>query len=106
MLRGLRATGRDFVLTVEGTPSNAYCSSTGLCGNAKRVGHDIRPLWSSMISLVDIGSGLWPFAHNATNATVQGWYNDLDVSTEEDAGGCYVGGGVLGRPPPPPPPDA
>ena len=32
-----------------------------------------------MVSLVDIGSGLWPFAHNSTNSTVGGWWNDLDM---------------------------
>ena len=26
-------------------------------------------------SLVDIGSGLWPFAHNSTNALYGGWWN-------------------------------
>jgi hypothetical protein len=29
----------------------------------------------SMVSLVDIGSNLWPFAHNSSNATVGGWWN-------------------------------
>jgi hypothetical protein len=41
-------------------------------GNAKRVGHDISAHWISMLSLVDLGSGLWVYAHNATNATYGG----------------------------------
>ena len=62
------------VLTVEGSPDDSLLSAGGL-GNAKRVGHDISPLWGSMLSLVDIGSGLWRFAHNSTNATFGGYWN-------------------------------
>lgn len=80
MFAAIVATGREMVLTVEGSPDNTICSVQGGCGNAKRVGHDISPQFMSMLSLVDIGSGLWPFAHNATqNATAGGWYNDLDM---------------------------
>ena len=32
-----------------------------------------------MVSLIDIGAGLWPYAHNSTNATFGGWWNDLDM---------------------------
>ena len=64
------------VLTVEGNPDDALITKGGY-GNAKRVGHDISPNWSSMISLVDIGAGLWMYAHNSTNATYGGWWNDL-----------------------------
>jgi len=28
-----------------------------------------------MVSLVDIGSGLWPFAHTSVNVSVGGWWN-------------------------------
>ena len=35
--------------------------------------------WQSMLSEVDMASGLWPFAHNATGYT-GGFYNDM-VST-------------------------
>ena len=42
------------------------------------LGTDIGPQWLSMTSLVDIGSGLWGFAHNDTGSG--GWWNDLDVS--------------------------
>ncbi len=79
MFDAIVATGRPMVLTVEGSPDNTLCSGQGGCGNAKRVGHDISPNYMSMLSLVDIGSGLWPFAHNATNATQGGWFNDLDM---------------------------
>jgi hypothetical protein len=66
------------VLTVEGDPTDSVITRGGY-GNAKRVGHDISPDWGSMLSLVDIGSGLWSYAHNASNATVGGWWNDLDM---------------------------
>lgn len=78
MASAIEASGREMVLTIEGDPDNAVCTLGG-CGSAKRVGHDISPRWMSMVSLVDIGSGLWPFAHNAT-ATGSGWWNDLDSS--------------------------
>lgn len=74
MWEGIQASGRAMVLTVEGSPDDALLSAGGL-GNAKRVGHDISPLWGSMLSLVDIGSGLWPYAHNSTNATFGGYWN-------------------------------
>jgi len=78
MWAAIEASGRPMVLTVEGSPDVALCSRGGY-GNAKRVGHDINPSYSSMASLVDIGSGLWPYAHNSTNATFGGWWNDLDM---------------------------
>ena len=61
MWLGIQASGRPMVLTVEGNPPAENITQGGY-GNAKRVGHDISPSWGSMISLVDIGSGLWPFA--------------------------------------------
>lgn len=45
---------------------------TGSAGNARRVGHDISPVWSSMISLIDLGAGLWPYAHNGSLTTFKG----------------------------------
>lgn len=54
----LRGGGGLKVLTVEGSPPADIITHGGY-GNAKRVGHDISPNWGSMISLVDIGSGLW-----------------------------------------------
>ena len=66
------------VLTVEGNPDDALITKGGY-GNAKRVGHDISPNWGSMTSLVDIGAPLWPFAHNSSNPTFGGWWNDLDM---------------------------
>lgn len=69
MWSAIQASGRPMVLTVEGDPDDATITHGGF-GNAKRVGHDISPQWMSMVSLVDIGAGLWPFAHNSTNATV------------------------------------
>jgi alpha-galactosidase len=78
MWLAIEDSGREMVLTVEGAPDNTLMTAGGL-GNAKRVGHDISPQWGSMLSLVDIGSGLWPFAHNSTNATFGGFWNDLDM---------------------------
>jgi len=74
MWAAIQASGREMVLTIEGGPDNAACSRGG-CGNAHRVGHDITPLWMSMLSLVDVGSGLWPYAHNASDATYGGWWS-------------------------------
>ena len=74
MYEAIQASGREMVLTVEGAPDNALCSAGG-CGNAKRVGHDINPNWMSMVSLVDIASGLWPFAHNSSNPLYGGWWS-------------------------------
>ena len=78
MWAAIQASGRPMVLTVEGDPTDSLITKGGY-GNAKRVGHDINANWMSMVSLVDIGSGLWPFAHNSSNSTVGGWWNDLDM---------------------------
>lgn len=77
MWAAIQASGREMVLTIEGGPDNAACSRGG-CGNAHRVGHDITPLWMSVISLVDIASGLWPYASNGSEL-YGGWWNDLDI---------------------------
>ena len=61
MQQALSATGHPIVLSVEGWEDVRVLSKGGH-GQTKRVGHDISPSWGSMISLVDIGSGLWPFA--------------------------------------------
>lgn len=84
MHEAIVAAGRPMVQTDEGAPDNANCSATMACGNAKRVGHDISPSWLSMMSLVDIGSGLWPFAHNSTGQG--GWWNDLDSACSAKGG--------------------
>ena len=76
MWQGIQDSGRPMVLTVEGSPPASIITHGGY-GNAKRVGHDISPSWGSMISLVDIGAGLWPFAHGSVNAQYGGWWNDL-----------------------------
>lgn len=78
MWLAMELTQRPMVLTVEGRPTDALISQGGY-GNAKRVGHDISPTFGSMISLTDIGAGLWPFAHNSSNPTFGGWWNDLDM---------------------------
>ena len=79
MWEAIEASGRSMVLTVEANPVDVVISKGGY-GNAKRVGHDIKPFFANMLSLADIGSGLWPFAHNATGyERYGGWWNDLDM---------------------------
>lgn len=75
MWLAIEASGRPMVLTVEGHPTDSLITLGGY-GNAKRVGHDISPHWTSMTSLVDTGAGLWMWAHNSTNATYGGWFNE------------------------------
>eukprot|EP01043_Picozoa_sp_COSAG02_P001705 COSAG02_NODE_36_length_48934_cov_144.851029_30_plen_270_part_00 len=72
------ATGRKIVLSIEGGP-NITAVSAGGHGNLRRVGTDITSTWYSMIGLVDTGSGLWPYAHNATSTQGDGggFWNDL-----------------------------
>jgi hypothetical protein len=64
------------VLSIEGSPGAAVVSAGGH-GNMLRVGHDIMPFWLSMVSLIDIGSGLWPYAH--TDTGTGSFWNDLDM---------------------------
>ena len=78
MFRGLVAAGRPIFLSVEGQPDVRVITKGGY-GNSKRVGHDITSSWTSMVSLVDIGSGIWPFAHNSTDPAYGGWFSDLDM---------------------------
>eukprot|EP00698_Gefionella_okellyi_P000857 TRINITY_DN10753_c0_g1_i1.p1 TRINITY_DN10753_c0_g1~~TRINITY_DN10753_c0_g1_i1.p1 ORF type:complete len:696 (+),score=95.09 TRINITY_DN10753_c0_g1_i1:1288-3375(+) len=80
MQRGIDATSRPMVLSVEGEPPVEIVSRGGY-GNMRRVGHDIQAYWRSMVSLVDIGSGLWSYAHNASMSATGGggWWNDLDM---------------------------
>eukprot|EP01079_Euglenida_sp_SAG-EU17-18_P002476 gene2476-3232_t len=58
---------------------------TGHAGNARRVGHDITPTWTSMISLLDLGAGLWPYAHNGRQAL----RGQLHLSKAEGGGGFW-----------------
>ena len=80
MAAALAATGRQIVLTVEGSPPVQVMSKGGH-GQAKRVGHDIRPFWYSVLSEVDLSSGLWSYAHNASSALGDGngFWNDMDI---------------------------
>ena len=59
------------LLMVEGQPPFPEAAD-GRFGDVRRVGHDINANWSSMLSLVDIGSGLWPYAR-------PGFFNDLEM---------------------------
>lgn len=80
MARGLAATGRPIVLCIEGDPSAAVLTLGGY-GQTHRVGHDLSAHYRSMLSSADIGSGLWPYAHNATTipGNPSGFFNDLDM---------------------------
>ena len=104
MQSALDATGRKIVLSIEGGPNISAVSAGGAgskivilsrfaccpslanpksitISDLRRVGTDIKETWYSMIGLVDTGSGLWPFAHNATSSAGDGggFWNDLDV---------------------------
>ena len=59
------------LLMVEGQPPFPEAAD-GRYGDVRRVGHDINANWLSMLSLVDIGSGLWPYAR-------PGFFNDLEM---------------------------
>jgi hypothetical protein len=98
MWLAMELSGRPMVLTVEGNPDDAIISLGGY-GNAKRVGHDISPNWGSMTSLVDTGAPLWPFAHNGSNPTFGGWWNDLDMIEVGNAPDfvCGADAGALAR---------
>ena len=68
------------VFTIENDATTSLGNQNGLVaggayGNARRIGHDIDAAWLSMLSLVDLGSGLWHWAHNDTGGG--GWWNDL-----------------------------
>lgn len=82
MQQAIWSVGRAITLTIEGGPdiTKVY---TGCCGNARRVGHDISARWNSMTSLVDVGAGLWPYAHNGSKSlntsNPGGFWNDLDM---------------------------
>lgn len=75
MQQAILDVGRPIVLTIEGGPDITVVY-TGCCGNARRVGHDISANWLSMTSLIDIGSGLWPYAHNGSLGTAGGFWNE------------------------------
>jgi hypothetical protein len=75
MQQAINEVGQNMTLAFEGVPeiTKVY---TGVYGNARRVGHDIEAGWISMITLVDIGSGLWPYAH--TDLGQGSFFNWLD----------------------------
>eukprot|EP00048_Salpingoeca_helianthica_P017050 m.235436 g.235436 ORF g.235436 m.235436 type:complete len:700 (-) comp20068_c0_seq1:45-2144(-) len=76
MQQAIDSAGRPIVLSIEGMPDITVVSKGGH-GNARRVGHDIGASYLSMISLVDVGSGLHVYAHNDTG--FGGFWNDLDM---------------------------
>ena len=84
MQQALTATGHPIVLSVEGWEDVRVLSKGGH-GQTKRVGHDIgdNPLrpWYSIVSEIDLSSGLWPYAHNASSAKGDGngFWNDMDI---------------------------
>ena len=63
------------VLMVEGQPPFPDAAD-GRYGDVRRVGHDINANWLSVLSLVDIGSGLWTYQRNASSP---GFFNDLEM---------------------------
>ena len=79
MQDAINAANSSMVLSIEGAPNISEVYRGGH-GNARRVGHDIGATWLSMVSLIDIGSGLWPFAHNGSKSASgrESFWNDLD----------------------------
>jgi hypothetical protein len=80
MQQGIWASGRSMVLSFEGQPDPKQSSECGY-GQMRRVGHDMVNTYKSAIGLVDLGSRLFPFAHNGSkyNATCGGFWNDLEI---------------------------
>lgn len=104
MQDALTATGRPMVLSIEGWEDVRVISAGGH-GQTKRVGHDIgknwlltaafemdpdsdcadwyvgnnrnRP-WYSIVTEIDLSSGLWPYAHNGSNGSGGGFWNDME----------------------------
>ena len=79
---GLRAgtpPGADvIVFSVEGDVDYVQLSENpDLYANTKRVGHDVTPMWGSMLTEIDLASGLWMLAHNDTGNGA--FFNDLDM---------------------------
>jgi hypothetical protein len=67
------------VLMVEGQPLLPLAAD-GSHGDVRRVGHDIDHVWSNMLSLVDIGSGLWRFAGKEfVGQPGRRFFNDLEM---------------------------
>jgi alpha-galactosidase len=73
------------LLMVEGTPPFPLAAD-GRHGDVRRVGHDINADWLSILSLVDLGSGLWKWARPGTAGSsdgsspgMAGFFNDLEM---------------------------
>ena len=83
MADALTATGRPIVLSIEGW-EDVRVLSVGGHGQTKRVGHDIgdNPLrpWYSIVTEIDLSSGLHPYAHNGSKSNDgNGFWNDMDI---------------------------
>ena len=90
MQDALDATGREVLLSGEGGPDPAACSASGGGGDLRRVGHDITPHWSSVLSMIDLSYGLAKYAHNASPVASGpgfGFWNDMDVVSRHV---CFV----------------
>ena len=87
MQAGLDATGRKIFYSTEASPPlDVISRRPDLYGNTHRVGHDIMADWHSILSMVDIASNLWQWAHNDTG--LGGFYNDMDVSAGHGPSVC------------------
>lgn len=81
MQLSIDAVGGNMSLFFEGLPDITVVY-TGDFGNGRRVGHDIEANWPSMISLVDTGAGLWPYAHTDTGSgSFWSWLDFLQVGS-------------------------
>lgn len=85
MVRGLRAAATTQglpspLLMVEGQPPFPEAAD-GNHGDVRRVGHDINPAWISILSLIDLGSGLWVYAGSSQlgGKRRHAFFNDLEM---------------------------
>ncbi len=66
----------------QGHPDVTKIYNTGCCGNVARVGTDLSPQWIPVLSLIDHGAELWPFAHNGSkgiNGSTSGFWNGIEM---------------------------
>lgn len=78
MTAGTPAGADAMFFSVEGDPDLITLSENpDLHANTKRVGHDNIPTWGSMLTEIDLASGLHIYAHNDTGNG--SFFNDLDM---------------------------
>ena len=78
MQEALIATGREIFHSMEGSPNISMVSGRPAdYGGTHRSGHDVMATWFSMLSEIDLASGLHPFVH--ADEGHGSFFNDLDM---------------------------